>query len=158
MSTFNKLIWAVVIALIIYIFASAYNFVSAFALSYNFDVRSDACRTFHLFAHEAEQTGETDAHYCGVKAGYNDNQVITVTAKPDNDAPTSTPIPDVPEIPPVIPSPAIPDNPTCGDCIEKNHPSSNYVYREDNKEHPSTNDCPPGTMPVNYEDEISPNK
>ncbi len=36
--------------------------------------RSDACRTFHVFGHQVEQTGETDAMACGLA-----NAIITAT-------------------------------------------------------------------------------
>lgn len=53
----------ITIALIIIIAYAFYSTIKTFAMST--DGRSNACRTFHVFAHEKEAQGETDGLFCG---------------------------------------------------------------------------------------------
>ena len=43
--------------------------------------RSDACRTFHVFGHQVEQTGETDAMSCGFPVTITATVGVTPTAE-----------------------------------------------------------------------------
>lgn len=98
---FINMVTIVLVAVILYAFFTA---VDVFAQGN--DLRANACRTFHIFAHEVEQTGETDGLYCGTVEN-------TKEDKPVN-PPTTTivTVPDEPETPIIIELPIIEDDDT----------------------------------------------
>jgi hypothetical protein len=72
-----------------------FSFIKAHAMGV--DLRSNACHTFHIFAHEVEAQGETDGIFCGSEsvakitlASQNDLSTprVLVTDTTSNDLPT----------------------------------------------------------------------
>ena len=132
--------------------------------------RSDACHTFHLYAHQkgVEVQEQQDAEYCGqgntqpaqekrsqARIGA-DSPIVDVPGTSVTVPPVVTPTPDEPVI--VIIDDGGETLPPCDNCTPKDHPDAGTVTRVDDKDHPSTNDCPPGTTPENWQTQERPTK
>lgn len=76
--SFNKVFWIVLIVLIVLVASAFYQTVSVFAMGGN--VRADACRTYHVFAHQKEldTRQEIDGVSCGDTRKKNDDTEMTI--------------------------------------------------------------------------------